>query len=290
MVDSIAWRAGRAMPIHFLALVLFAASLHATWNAIVKGAEDKLLTTILVASMAGALAALALPFLQPPAAASWPFIAASFVCQILYYVLLANAYRFADMSRAYPLMRGTAPLLVATLSATIVGETLSATAWLGLGLISCGIIGLAASPRGGASLEGIGFALGNAMVIAAYTLIDGLGVRRSGAPLAYTMWVFLLPALPLAGWALATKKAAFGRFAVRHLRRGLIGGAATLTAYGLALWAMTMAPVAIVAALRETSILFATAISALVLKERVSPARWAIVCVIAAGVVVLRLV
>jgi drug/metabolite transporter (DMT)-like permease len=278
------------MPIHILALVLFAAALHATWNALVKSAGDKLLMTIMVASAAGVIAGLALLLLlPPPARASWPFLAASGIFETLYYVLLANAYRDSDMSRIYPLMRGTAPLLVALAGTLLIGETLSLAAWTGIGLICCGILGLAASPPGPADTKGLLFALANALVIASYTLIDGLGIRRSAAPIAYTMWVFLLPAIPLALWAVATRRADFGRLIAARAPVGVIGGLATLAAYGLALCAMTLAPIAIVAALRETSVLFGTAISALVLKEKVSGGRIALVCVVAAGAALLRL-
>jgi drug/metabolite transporter (DMT)-like permease len=277
------------MPVHILVLVLFAAALHATWNALVKGADDKLLTTVMVVGAAGLLAAVALPFLRPPAAASWPFIAASAICETIYYILLANAYRFGDMSRIYPLMRGTAPLLVAAGGTFLIGETLSPGAWLGIGLISFGIMGLARSSRVTGDTKGIAFALGNATVIASYTLIDGNGVRESGSILAYTMWTFVLPAIPLAAWALLMKRVAFGRLIAARAHIGLAGGVGTVVAYGLALWAMTLAPVALVAALRETSVLFATAISVFILKEKVSCGRIAFVCIVAAGAVALRL-
>jgi drug/metabolite transporter (DMT)-like permease len=126
------------------------------------------------------------------------------------------------------------------------------------------------------------------VVIAAYTISDGLGVRASGSPVAYTMWLTILTALPLIAWV-ATYRPDFAAYARRHAGLGLVGGAATLTSYGLALWAMTLAPVAVVAALRETSILFGTAIAALVLKERISPLRLAAIGLIAAGAIALRL-
>ncbi|HEY0418968.1 MAG TPA: SMR family transporter [Acetobacteraceae bacterium] len=268
-------------------VVLLAAAVHAGWNAIVKGADDKLLTTITVAAAAAAVAIVALPWLPQPDRASWPFIVVSSVFQVAYFVLLANAYRVADMSRAYPVMRGTAPLLVALASAFWISESLSAMAWVGISVICFGILTLTAgSWRGG---KGMSFALLNAVVIASYTLIDGTGVRRSGAPVAYTLWVFLLTGIPLAGWAITTRRAAFARCVGRHGHLGLIGGIGTIASYAAALWAMTIMPVAVVAALRETSILFGTAISALVLKERVSPARIAAACIITLGAAALRL-
>lgn len=269
------------------AIVLFAALLHASWNAIVKGGTDKLLTTVLVTGSAAAVAAACLPFLPAPAPTSWPFIAASGVLQVVYFVLVAQTYRIADMSQAYPLMRGTAPLLVALVSAFLLGQHLAAGALLGVGLICAGILGMAFWQRG-ASGAGTALALGNAVVIAGYTLVDGEGVRRSGAPAAYTLWLYLLTGLPLVAWGIASRGSAFAAYARRHWKPCLAGGLGTMASYGLALWAMTLAPVAVVSALRETSILFAAAISAFVLREAVSRARILAACLVAAGAVVLR--
>mgnify|MGYP001555957766 CR=1 FL=1 len=276
------------MGISVFAIVLVAAALHASWNAIVKGGGDTLLTTVLVTGAAALFAVVSLPFLPPPARASWAFIAASALLQIVYFVLVARAYRVADMSLTYPLMRGTAPVLVAIASVMWLSEPLSARAWLGLGVICAGILGMTgAVPRN--AKAGIGLALGNAIVIAGYTLIDGIGVRRSGAPAAYTLWIFLLSGVALSSWAWLRQRAVLQGYIRRNWHLGLGGGAGTIGSYGLALWAMTVTPVAIVAALRETSILFGTAISALLLHERVGRARIAGVCVIVVGAILLRL-
>jgi len=276
------------MTLAVFALVLLAAALHATWNAIVKGGGDKMMTTALVTGSAALIALLCLPFLTVPGRASWPFIAASTVCQIGYFVLVAQTYRVSDMSQAYPLMRGTAPLLVAISSASVLGERLSPLAWLGVALICAGVVSMAFDRRPGQGM-GVFLALLNAVVIASYTLIDGAGVRRSGAPAAYTLWLFLLTGAPLVMWALIARRQAFRRYVADHWRHGAVGGFGTVASYGLALWAMTLAPIAAVAALRETSILFAMAISGFVLKEKVNPARIAGVCITVAGAVVLRL-
>lgn len=276
------------MPLSVFGLVLFAALLHAGWNAIVKGAPDKLLTTILVAASAAAISALALPFLAQPARESWPFLAASTVLQVGYYLLVARAYRGADMSQAYPLMRGTAPLIVAVVSRFWLGEHLSIVATAGIALICGGVLSLALGARG-TNAKGLRAALLNAVIIAAYTLIDGAGARASGAPVAYTLWLNLLSGTPLLAWALAARSRAFIPYARAHLPLGLVGGFATLTSYGLALWAMTHAPVAVIAALRETSILFGACIAVFVLRERLSPGRILAALLIAAGAVVLRM-
>lgn len=277
------------MSLSIFAIVMLAAALHAVWNGIVKAGSDTLLTTILVASASGVIAAVALPFLPSPAAASWPFLAASLFFQVIYFTLVARIYRAADMSLTYPLMRGTAPLLVSVAGTAWLHDRLSVMAWLGICLICTGAAGIAWTARARGNVKGVPLALLNATVIASYTLIDGAGVRRSAAPVAYTAWLFVLTGIPLAGWAFATRGVSYGRYVAKHIRLGLVGGFGSCASYGLALWAMTRAPVAIVAALRETSILFATAIAFFVLRERVSSQRIAAVCVIAAGAAVLRL-
>ncbi|CAM3071916.1 Multidrug transporter EmrE [Paracoccus aminovorans] len=276
------------MSLTAFATVLFAAALHAGWNAIVKGGRDKLLSTALIAVFASAIAAAALPFLAQPAPASWPYILGSVLLQCGYFVLVARIYHVADMSLAYPVMRGAAPLLVALASIILLHESLSPPAVLGIAIICAGVLGMAAAGRGGDS-RGLPLALLNAVVIASYTLVDGVGVRLSGAPAGYAFWIFLLTGLPFLAWALARRRQDFAAYLARHARTGLIGGIGTSASYGLALWAMTLAPVATVSALRETSILFGTAISGLVLHERLGRNRIAAAGLIAAGAMVLRL-
>ena len=278
------------MPATVFAAVLLGAALHATWNAIVKGGSDKLMTTVLVVAASGLVAAALLPFLPLPAPASRPFLAASAAVQLLYLALVAGAYAATDMSRAYPLMRGLAPALVAVAGVAFLGEHLGPLAWAGVALISSGVFAMTFVASGEPSRKGTLLALVNAAVIASYTLIDGIGVRRSGAPVAYATWLFLLNALPLVAWALLVRRRAFVAYAARNWRLGLVGGLGNLGSYGLALWAMAHAPVAAVAALRETSILFGMAIAAVFLGERITPARVAAAALIVAGAASLRLV
>jgi drug/metabolite transporter (DMT)-like permease len=276
------------MSLSLFLLVLFAAALHAGWNAIVKLGGDKTVTTLLVTSAAAALAALALPFLPPPAAASRGFIAASGAIHVVYFLLLARAYQAGDMGQTYPLMRGGAPLIVAFIGTLFLGEPLSTGGVIGIVLICGGVMGMALGSRR-EQAPAIAYAATNAGVIAAYTLIDGLGARRSGAPAAYTLWVFLLTGLPLALWLAARGRRALAGYDRTALWRPLLGGGATLVSYTLVLWAMTRASIPVVAALRETSILFGAAISILVLKENTRPIRLAAAGVIAAGAAVIRL-
>lgn len=276
------------MSVAVFAIILLGAALHATWNAVVKGGGDKLLTTCMITSFASLIALAVIPFLELPARESWPFIGASVILQVLYFVLVASTYRIADMSQTYPIMRGTAPLLVAASSVFLLSESLPPFAWVGIAVISLGILSMAVAPSAGQK-KGLILALINAAVIASYTLIDGLGVRKSGAPAAYTLWIFLLTGIPLATWAIATRRHELHRYLVRHWRPGIVGGVGTIASYGLALWAMTAAPIATVSALRETSILFGVVISALILKEHLTRMRIVAACIIAAGAMVLRL-
>src|SRR5450830_767073 len=258
-------------------VVLCGALLHASWNALVKSRPDTFLVTVLVATAGGVLSALALPFLPAPDPASWPYLAVSTAVQLAYYGLLVAAYRSGDMSHAYPLMRGTAPMQ-----------------WVAVACICGGILALYLNGRrvvqtgrnGGRSTM---FALLNACMIASFTLIDGAGVRLSHSPVAYTMWIFLLTGVGLVIWAARSRPGELWPCARAHPGIALVGGLANLGSYGLALWAMTHAPVAAVAALRETSILFAVAIAALVLRERVSRARLCAVALVACGAVAMRL-
>lgn len=274
-------------------VVLFAALLHASWNAIVKGGTDKLLSTVLLTGCGAVMALLLLPWLAQPAAASWPYLGASVGLQVVYFILVARVYHLADMSQTYPIMRGTAPLLVALVSVGFLHEHLPPLALLGIGLICLGILAMAFSRRAvrptPSQRLGLLLALLNAGVIAAYTLVDGLGVRRSGAPAAYTLWLFLLTGLVLIGWVLLMRRRAFVAYAATYWRMGIVSALGTLASYGLALWAMTLAPVAVIAALRETSILFGVLIAGLFLKERLSAARIVGASIIVAGAVVLRL-
>jgi drug/metabolite transporter (DMT)-like permease len=276
-----------------VAVVLFAALLHASWNAVVKSGKDTFLTTVLVSVGAALISLAVLPFVNTPAPASWPYLAASAVAQLAYYSLLAAAYKAGDMSHAYPLMRGSAPLIVALASWPLIGERLSAMQMGAVGCICAGILGLyvaARTPAAPSKSTGraTAFALGNACVIASYTLIDGLGVRLSGAPAAYTMWIFVLNGAGLLLWTLLRRRAGLLAYAKTQWHLAAFGGFGTLASYGLALWAMTQAPVAAIAALRETSILFAIAIAALFLREKISPRRYLAIALIAAGAVLMR--
>lgn len=272
-----------------LLAVLGAALLHASWNALLKRRGEPLLATVLVVAGSASVAIVLLPWLPAPARDSWPFIAASGVVQTIYYLLLIETYRDGQVSHAYPLMRGCAPLLVALVNGPLTGDRLSAGQWAAMLLICGGVLAQwLAAPAHGARRTTV-FALLTAGVIAAYTLIDGQGVRRSGAPAAYTLWIFLLTGAGVCAWTARGRVRALVAFARANPLVAPLGGLASVGSYGIALWAMTRAPVAAVAALRETSILFATAIAAFILREPVGRARLAAVALIACGAVAMRL-
>jgi drug/metabolite transporter (DMT)-like permease len=280
---------GTAIAPPVLLAVLGGALLHASWNALLKRRGEPLLAAVLVVAGSACVAMLLLPFLPAPTCASWGYIAASSVVQTIYYLLLIATYRDGDVSHAYPLMRGCAPLVVALASGPLMGDRLSPGQWSGMLLICGGVLGQwLATPSTGARRT-TGFALLTACVIAAYTLIDGRGVRRSGAPAAYTLWIFLLTGLAVCACTVRGRVRTLAGFARAHPLVAPLGGLASIGSYGIALWAMTRAPVAAVAALRETSILFATAIAAFVLRERIGPARIAAVVLIACGAAAMRL-
>ncbi|MCM5553560.1 SMR family transporter [Pleomorphomonas sp. NRK KF1] len=276
------------MSLGVFAAVLAAALVHAGWNVLIKGAADKLAMTVSVAIGAALVAAVILPFQPMPAPESWPFLCASVLLQSVYFLLIARAYRVVDMSLAYPLMRGAAPLVVALVGATVFGETLRIGQWMAIGLISAGIGALALGAfRQPLATAGTATALCNALVIAAYTLVDASGVRLSGAPVAYALLLAILTGVVTTAVVFAGR--ARPKLSVRTLGLGLVGGAATTLSYGVALWAMTRAAVAPVAALRETSIIFALALSRLVFGESIGGRRVAAALLVMAGVAGLRL-
>ncbi len=269
--------------------VLLAALLHASWNAMIKGGSDVLLDTAAIV-VGAALVALPFVFLVPlPTAQTWPYIGASVATHLAYYYLMINAYRTGDLSLVYPLMRGIAPLITAVLGIFWLQEMPGTFTWIGMLLISLGVIALALRTVDHVPCKAaVGFALANAAVIAVYTIIDGTGARISGNVWSYLVWLFVLDAIPFALYMLITRRRAFVQAMWKRRRNGMIGGALSAGAYVISVWAMTQAPVAMVASLRETSVLFATLIGAHLLHEKLNLRRWAGVAAVVLGVVALK--
>ena len=270
--------------------VLGAALLHAVWNAIVKSGTDPVLDTALVALGSSLAVTPFLAVVPPPEAPAWRWVAASSVIHVGYFGALAGAYRAGDLSHGYPIMRGVAPLIVALSAFAWFGEAPPAAMWVGVLLICGGVLWLGlAGFDWHRSRTATAWALANAAIIAAYTLADAAGVRAAGGAERYVCWVFFFMGLPyvLIVWAL--RRSQFQRHLLRHWRRGLLGGGFVVASYGIALWAMTRAPVAAVAALRETSVIFGALIGAWLLKEGQVRQRMTGAAVVLAGVIVLKL-
>ena len=271
--------------------VLGAGLLHAGWNALLKAAPggDPMLDTASVVAGSSLCALLVLPFVPLPDVAAWKFMAASTCIHFGYYITLAHAYRTGDLSFAYPLMRGTAPLIVTILGIVFLRELPTAHVAAGILLVCGGIVSIAFVRRERHPPAAAGWAFANAGIIAVYTLIDGTGARASGNALSYASWLIFIEGLPFIAWIVASRGRPAVAYLTRSWRRGIAGGACALAAYGIVLYAMTRAPVAAVAALRETSVLFAALIGAVWLKEGLGPMRLAGAASVVAGVAALKL-
>jgi drug/metabolite transporter (DMT)-like permease len=271
--------------------VLGAGLLHAGWNALLKSAPggDPLLDTATVVAGSGAWGLVVLPLVGFPDASAWKYMIVSTLVHWAYYVTLAHAYRTGDLSFAYPLMRGTAPMFAAILGIVFLREWPTPQVALGIVLICAGIVSIAFVRREAHPPAAMWFALANAAIIALYTLIDGAGARSSANAASYAAWLTFLEAIPFLIWIRVRRGRRAVAYVARSWRRGVLAGAASLGAYAIVLWAMTRAPVAAVAALRETSVLFAALIGAIWLKEGLGLPRLAGAASVVAGVAALKL-
>lgn len=274
----------------FLA-VLFAAACHAGWNALIKVGLDPLCTTTLISIGSAVVALVIVPFVGLPTLAAWPWLISSVAIHLFYFASLIESYRTGDLSQVYPIARGSAPLMTATATTIFVDERLSLVGWTGIFALVVGVLLLSA--RGGRDLavvdrRAVGFALFTAITICAYSVVDGIGARASADPNTYSVWLFVGIALVMVPYALYRD----GRDVVPAMRlywrRGLAGGALQVLSYGIAIWAMTASPIAIVAALRETSVLFGAAIAVVVLKEPLLTIRIVAACMIVCGLILIR--
>ncbi|HWM41028.1 MAG TPA: DMT family transporter [Burkholderiales bacterium] len=278
------------MPLEVTLAVLGAALAHAIWNAMIKSSSNVLLDTVLIVFFAGLVTAPFIFVVDVPAPAVWPYIAASMAIHIGYYVALVGAYRAGDLSHGYPIMRGLAPLIVSVCALAWLGEVPTPTVWVGVLLICGGVLSLGfAGFHWQESRRSLGWALANAGIIAAYTLVDAAGVRTAGKPEVYVVWLFTLDALPFSLLIFLMKRKELTSYARQFWLRGVVGGVLSAGAYAVVLWAMTRAPVAAVAALRETSVIFAALIGAWLLKEGHIARRVVGAGIVAAGVIALKL-
>ncbi len=278
-----------------VSIVLVGALLHASWNALIKSGGDKSLDTALIHVLGVFVAIPIVAVVGFPRAEAWPYLLASLVTHVGYYIALVGAYKHGELGMTYPIMRGLAPLLVACVSASLIGEPLSGLAWLGVAGVSIGVaaVGLSRSAvTAGHPGKALRYALANAAIIATYTVIDGLGVRASGNAVAYVATLVLFDGIPfflLVMWRRRAQRRAVVAYMAGRWKFALVGSLASVGSYGIALWAMTRAPVASVAALRETSVLFAALIGVLWLKEGFGLQRALGTALIVGGVMALRL-
>lgn len=270
--------------------MLLAALLHALWNALLKSGEDRVLVGVLLNLGASALALPVALVAGPPRPESWLYLGLSIVVHNGYFWLLILAYRVGDLSHVYPLARGSAPLLVAGLAYLAAGEVLSGAELAAVAVVSAGVVSLALDGgRGHGGTAPLLYALAIAFLISAYTVIDGLGVRAAGDVPSYVAWLFLVDGLPFVAVATALRgRAAFAAWRTSW-RAGLLSAVLAVSGYGLVVWAMSRAPIPHVSALRETSVVIAALIGALVLGEPFGARRVAAAVVVSAGIVLLFL-
>lgn len=278
------------MSLAITGLVLFAALLHSSWNAIAKAIPDKLASSTLIALVYLAAGLIGVLIFGLPATAAWPFVLLSACLQTAYLILLTTSYKHGDFSQVYPLARGLAVLLIAVVAVTFLAEQLSTLQLLGVAVVGGSLLALALIGKGSSRL-GVMFAVLTGVCIAAYSLVDGLGVRESGSPFAYISWLFLLQGamIPLICWRLAPSRSVYLAGIRAHWKLGALGGLLSMVAYGIVVWAQSMAPLALVSALRESSVLLAGIIGAVFFSEKFSKTRLGLTTSAVAGIAALQL-
>ncbi|MFL6845735.1 MAG: EamA family transporter [Allosphingosinicella sp.] len=266
--------------------ILFAAALHAGWNALVKLGLDRFSSVLFLALAQGAIALVLLPWFGLPPRIAWPWVLAGSALHSGYKLVLIRAYGHGDLSQIYPLARGTAPLIVAIVGAAFLGEGMAPARLAAVIAIAGGIMLMAG--KGGLTRAGLAWAMATAAFTASYTLADGVGARVAGSASAFTLTMFVFDGLFMLVFGLSTRGTAGIAALLPAWRGGVAAGAMSLGAYWIAIWAFTQAPLAMVAALRETSVLFAMLIGAVWLGEKPGARRWAAAGLILAGVGLMR--
>jgi drug/metabolite transporter (DMT)-like permease len=272
--------------------VLFAAACHAGWNAAIKRTLDPLVTTVLIALGAGIVALPSMFFVGLPALEAGPWLVASIFIHLFYFAGLIESYSAGDLGQVYPIARGAAPMMTAIAANAFVGERLGPFGWSAVVLLAAGVLLL--SLRGGRDLKridrhAVGFALFTAVTICAYSVVDGVGARLAGNASAYSAALFVGMAPVVVAYAYARRGPAVMTAMAPHWKTGLAGGALAVVSYSIAIWAMTVAPIALVAALRETSVLFGAIIAVAFLKEPLRASRIIAALLIVVGLVLIRL-
>jgi drug/metabolite transporter (DMT)-like permease len=299
------WRVGadavNAFPLGAALAVIFAGVLHATWNAMAKGTDDRHASFALFGGVYAVCGAIGLAFAPPMAVAAAPFAVASALLHVVYSWLLARSYRLGDFNQVYPLARGTAPMLVALVASTAFGDAMTAGQLAGVAVIcgALGVLAFAGQPgrqtgrqagrQTGPSGPAVRAALLTGVSIAAYTIVDGLGVRLSGSSVAYAGWIFLGMGPLIVGWAVAARRTALLPALRAHWRVGVVGGVIGVIGYAVVLWAQTAGALAVVAALRETGVVTGALIGVVVFREPLGRTRIAAAVAVAAGAALINL-
>ena len=270
-----------------VSLVLASALMHATWNAIVKLAGERLAVMAVVDSLCFLIALAAVPFVPLPSPTACMFLAASVVLAIGYKIALLGAYRHGDFSQAYPLMRGSAPLLIGLYAMTFGDDPLSLTTFAGIALVSAGLLSLVDWTHGRPVL--LMYALCTGATLAAATMIDGTAVRKYSDPLTYIVWLEVLEHIALPLYAIVYRRPQYLVVLATQWRRASIAAVNRIGSYGLMLFAMSLAPIAPIAALREVSVVFGALIGYFILKEQFGVRRIVATGLVVAGIGVLQL-
>ncbi len=271
-------------------LVLLAALLHASWNALVRASGDRLIVLCCVNFTGVVIGAALVGFLPLPAPAAWPYLLLSALLHTGYYFYLLKAYDRGELIQVYPLARGTAPLLISVGGALFAGEMMGMLAGAGVLVASVGIISLSferGAPwrqRGSAVLP----ALATSVWIASYSIADGLGGRASGNVFSYICWLSFIDGWPIALFTLYRRRGLVFTYLAGHWRFCVTGGMCSMTAYGLVIYAMSLGAMGLVSALRETSVIMAALIGVVFLRERVTAVRIAAAIMVAVGVVMMQ--
>ncbi len=270
-------------------MVIAAALLHAVWNAVIKFQGDRLVVMAIVTGSSGFISLLALPFVAFPTLESWPYIGLSLVLHNIYYLFLISSYRLGDFSHVYPIARGVAPVVVTLISVLFLEESLTTAGLFAVALISLGLVALARVREPLSNWRPIAAALATGVCIALYTVTDGLGVRAAADPHSYTFWLFFLDGFPLVLLVALVRRRETLRVMRTHWLPGLFAGVVSLFAIWMVMWALALAPMAYVSALRETSTMFAVIIGVVFLKEHLDLRRLAAVFCAMAGTLILKI-
>ncbi len=267
------------------ALILCSALLHAGWNAFVKNDGDRTLSLAWIMGLSGLASLAAVPFIGFPTPAVWPYLIATTLLQNIYFALVLLSYRHGDLSQAYPLARGTAALGAAIASSALGIDTLAPREWLGICVSSAGIASLAFTTAGSGAPLGrtLGYPLLSGVFTAAYSIVDAMGARTSGHPLKYVVWMNIVTAPLLPAYILATRRGVNLGLSLGAIGPRLGAAAVAGVSYGIAVWAFAQGSIGRAAVLRETSVLFATILGALVLKEPFGTRRIVSAVIILAG-------